>query len=67
MVETKEPETKEPETKEPETKELEITPTRDNTQTYSKSEQYCAYCIVVFFVVWIGVVIYVGQLDPSVF
>jgi len=54
-----------------ETKEPEIIPTEDNTNTNTdtcnKKETCCAYFIVVFFIVWIGVVIYVSQLDPSAF
>ena len=50
-----------------ETKEPEIIPPQDNTKPYSKSEKCCMYCIVLFFVVWIMAVIYVSQLDPSVY
>ena len=50
-----------------ETKEPEIIPAQDNTNTSSKGEKCCVYCIAVFFVVWIAAVIYVNQLDPSVF
>ena len=50
-----------------ETKEPEIISTQDNTKTLSKGEEYCMYSIVVFFVVWMGAVIYTIQLDPSEF
>jgi len=32
--------------------------TIDNTRGCSKSEKNCAFCVVVFFVVWIGAGIY---------
>jgi hypothetical protein len=50
-----------------ETKEPEIILTENNTNTCDKGETRCVYCIVVFFIVWIGAVIYVSQLHPSEF
>ncbi len=50
-----------------ETKEPEIIPTENNTNNCDKGDKYCVYFLATFFAVWIAVVIYVGQLDPSEF
>ena len=50
-----------------ETKEPEIIPTEDKTNNCDKRDKCCVYFIAAFFIVWIGAVIYVGQLAPSEF
>jgi len=50
-----------------ETKEPDIILTEDNTNTFDKRDKCCAYFIAAFFIVWIGAVIYVSQLDPGEF